>query len=315
MVAGPFMQSGRRLASAAAMLVLVAGVGRAEVVNRIVATVDGDPITQRELDRYSAERQQLDLGSKELLESLITDKLLQKEATSAGIVVKDEDIDAYIQQVKDRNHLDDARFEQAITAQGLTIPQYRDKIRGEIQKSMLVNREVRGRVIVSDEEVDRYYQEHLGDYASGDGMVVRDIMIRVEPLDDASEVAAKREKADALRKRIVGGEKFEKVAAEASEGPGKDNGGLLGTFKTGELAPELERAVSGLKAGQVTEVVRTSAGFHILKIDSVATGGHRPLTDVQDEIREKLYGQDLQKRFDDWLSKDLRDKHAVQVFD
>jgi peptidyl-prolyl cis-trans isomerase SurA len=309
------MLSGRRLASAAAMLVVVAGVGRAEVVNRIIATVDGDPITQRELDRYAGERKQLEMSQKDLLESLITDKLLQKEATSEGIIVRDEDVDAYIAQVKDRNHLDDAKFEQAIAAQGLTMPEYRDRIRGEIQKSMLVNRQVRGRVIVSDEEVSRYYEQHLDEYASGDGMVVRDIMIRIEPLDDDAQIAAKREKAEALRKRIAGGEKFEKVAAEASEGPGKDNGGLLGTFKPGELAPDLERATKGLKAGQVTEVVRSGSSFHILKVDSIASGGHRPLADVQDEIREHLYGQDLQKRFDDWLSKDLRDRHAVQVFD
>jgi peptidyl-prolyl cis-trans isomerase SurA len=309
------MQWGRRLASAGVMLVLIAGVGRAEVVNRIIATVDGEPITQRELDRYAHERQQLDFDQKQMLDSLINDKLLQKEAASEGIVVKDEDVDAYIAQVKDRNRLDDAKFEQAITAQGLTMPQYRERIRIEIQKSMLVNREVRGRVIVSDEEVDRYYKAHLDDYASGDGMVVRDIMIRIEPLDDDAAIAAKREKAEALRKRVLDGEKFQKVAAEASEGPGKENGGLLGTFKAGELAPELERAVTGLKPGQVTEVVKSGASFHILEIDSIASGGHRPLADVQDEIRERLYGEDLQKRFDDWLSKDLRDRHAVQVFD
>jgi peptidyl-prolyl cis-trans isomerase SurA len=206
------------------------------------------------------------------------------------------------------------QFEEAVKQQGISMAQYRDRIREEIQKSMLVNREIRGRVTVSNEEVARYYDAHKSEYATAEGMTVRDIFFRV-PSGDPAVVAEVQAKAEAVHKELVDGGNWDKLADQYTDGPGKTQGGLLGTFKKGELAPELERAVARLKPGQISEVIRSGAGFHIVKVDAVESGGYRPLADVQDEIRNQLYGQDLQKRFEDWLSKDLRDRHDVQIYD
>ena len=294
--------------------VLAAGSGRAEVVNRIIATVDGDPITVHEVEMYRAGSGSNELTAPQALEALITDKLLEKEVVERKIEVKSEDIDHYVDQVKARNRIDDYRFEAALSAQGMTLQRYRDRIKAELQKSQLVNKEIRGRVSVPPEEVDHYYELHREDFKTGERVTVRDIFFRVEPTDNDEEVARIRGKAAEVRQLAVGGRGFEELAKQFSEGPGADKGGLLGTFARGELEGEMEPVAFSLSPGQLSEVVRTDKGFYILRVDKIEPPGYRSLDEARDQIRETLYQKAVEQRFQDWLSKDLRERHSVEVF-
>lgn len=294
--------------------VLAAGSGRAEVVNRIIATVDGDPITVHEVEMYRAGSGSNELTEPQALEALITDKLLEKEVVERKIEVKSEDIDHYVDQVKARNRIDDYRFEAALSAQGMTLQRYRDRIKAELQKSQLVNKEIRGRVSVPPEEVDHYYELHREDFKTGERVTVRDIFFRVEPTDSDGEVARIRGKADEVRQLAVGGRGFQELAKQFSEGPGADKGGLLGTFARGELEGEMEPVAFSLSPGQLSEVVRTDKGFYILRVDKIEPPGYRSLDEARDQIRETLYQKAVEQRFQDWLSKDLRERHSVEVF-
>lgn len=294
--------------------VLAAGSGRAEVVNRIIATVDGDPITVHEVEVYRAGSGSTELTEPQALEALITDKLLEKEVVERKIEVKSEDIDHYVDQVKARNRIDDYRFEAALSAQGMTLQRYRDRIKAELQKSQLVNKEIRGRVSVPPEEVDHYYELHREDFKTGERVTVRDIFFRVEPTDSDQEVARIRGKAAEVRQLAVGGRGFDELAKQFSEGPGADKGGLLGTFAHGELEGEMEPVAFSLSPGQLSEVVRTDKGFYILRVDKIEPPGYRSLDEARDQIRETLYQKAVEQRFQDWLSKDLRERHSVEVF-
>jgi peptidyl-prolyl cis-trans isomerase SurA len=294
--------------------VLAAGSGRAEVVNRIIATVDGDPITVHEVEMYRAGSGSNELTEPQALEALITDKLLEKEVVERKIEVKSEDIDHYVDQVKARNRIDDYRFEAALSAQGMTLQRYRDRIKAELQKSQLVNKEIRGRVSVPPEEVDHYYELHREDFKTGERVTVRDIFFRVEPTDSDGEVARIRGKAVEVRQLAVGGRGFDELAKQFSEGPGADKGGLLGTFARGELEGEMEPVAFSLSPGQLSEVVRTDKGFYILRVDKIEPPGYRSLDEARDQIRETLYQKAVEQRFQDWLSKDLRERHSVEVF-
>jgi peptidyl-prolyl cis-trans isomerase SurA len=294
--------------------VLAAGSGRAEVVNRIIATVDGDPITVHEVEMYRAGSGSNELTEPQALEALITDKLLEKEVVERKIEVKSEDIDHYVDQVKARNRIDDYRFEAALSAQGMTLQRYRDRIKAELQKSQLVNKEIRGRVSVPPEEVDHYYELHREDFKTGERVTVRDIFFRVEPTDSDEEVARIRGKAAEVRQLAIGGRAFDELAKQFSEGPGADKGGLLGTFARGELEGEMEPVAFSLSPGQLSEVVRTDKGFYILRVDKIEPPGYRSLDEARDQIRETLYQKAVEQRFQDWLSKDLRERHSVEVF-
>jgi len=298
----------------AIVAVLAGGSGRAEVVDRIIATVDGDPITAHELTQFREERGTAEMTDKQLLDAIITDKLLEKEVREKGVTVKSEDIDRYVDQVKQRNHIDDYRFEAALEAQGLTLERYREKIRIELEKSQLVNREIRGRVGIPPEEIERYYESHREDFRTGDRVVLRDIAFSIEVVDSDADIEHTRQKAEEVRQLAASGRDFASLAKQFSEGPGAEKGGLLGSFARGELEPDLELVAFTLKPGQLSDVIRTEKGFHILKVDKFQPPGYRSLDDVKDQIRDGLYEKAIGQRFEDWLSKDLRERHSVEVF-
>ncbi len=159
-------------------------------------------------------------------------------------MVKDEEIDAYVGAIKAQNHLDDAGFVKALAGQGLTLKSYRERIKGELEKTQLVNREIRSRVTVSPEEIQRYYDEHKSEFATGEGATVRDIFFAIPPGADAAQVAEIRARAGEVRDKAAGGGDFEALAKQYSEGPGADKGGLIGTFRKGEMTPSSTRRCS-----------------------------------------------------------------------
>jgi peptidyl-prolyl cis-trans isomerase SurA len=286
---------------------------RAEIANRIVATIDGEPITAHEVRQYGTEHGVGNTPEAAVLEALITDKLLEMEIKAQGINARDDEIDRYVEEIRARNGMDPERFEKALAAQGMTLEKYRAKVKAEIEKAQLVNREIRQRVNISPEEIQRYYDAHRRDYAIEERLKVRDIFFALEPGADDAAVERTRAKALEVRGLALDGRDFAGLAEQFSEGPGADKGGELGTFGRGEMDRELERVAFALEPGKVSEPVRTPAGFHLLRVDQRIGEGHRPLEDVKDQIRETLYNEALEERFQNWLSRDLRERHHVEV--
>jgi peptidyl-prolyl cis-trans isomerase SurA len=306
-----------RVARAAAVLlpVLLGVAARAEIANRIVATVDGEPITVHEVRRYAEERGLGDVREDRVLDALITEKLLQMEIKAQGIAAHDDEIDRYVDEIRTRNGVDEERFGKILAEQGMTIASYRAKVKNEIEKAQLVNREIRQRVNVSPEEIRRWYDGHADDYATAERVKVRDIFFSVEDATDDAGVEHVREKAAEVRALAAGGRDFGALAKQFSEGPGAEKGGELGTFARGDMDAELEQAAFALEPGKVSEPIRTASGFHVIRVDERIAAGRRPLEEVKDEIRESLYNEALEQRFQNWLSRDLRERHHVEVLD
>jgi len=294
---------------------VVVGVvaARAEVVNRIVATIDGEPITAFEVARYRSQLGDRPATDQQILEAIVTERLLEKEAAVRGIKASPEEVDAYIKEIKERGNIDDAAFGAALAQQGLTPETYRERVEKELVKTQLLAREIRGRVSVSDEDVERYYAAHREEYRTGGGVTVRDIFLAIPPGADDAEIARIRARAVELRAEATSRRAFARLAEEHSTLPGAKDGGVLGTFKKGEMADDLDRVVFSLEPGQVSDPVQTGDGFHILRVDEVVDAEYRPLEDVKSEIREKLYGEALEQRYQDWMKRDLHERHQVEV--
>ncbi len=301
-------------------LLVAASPTYATLVNKILATVDGEPITLYQLKRYS----ERDVRTREgggsvdqstLLDALITDKVIEKEASDKGIIVRDEDVDRYIEGVKDRNKLSDEQLRAALAAQGLTPEGYRVQIREEIQKAQLINREIRGKVSVTPEEVERYYKAHLSEYSTPERMQVAHILFRLDATASGDQVAAVMAKAEEVRGRIKKGADFAQMAQQYSEDPSGKNGGDLGWFKPGELFDELEKAAGQLKVGEVSPPVRTKAGVHLIRLAARAGASHEHLDDLAEQIKQQLYNAALEERFQKWLTEELRKRHHVEMRD
>jgi len=314
MIGGAAMPHGVALRVAAVIAVLLAGPARAEVANRIVATIDGEPITAHELREWVKERGEgEDMAPDQALEALITQKLLEKEIKAQGISARDEDVERYMQEVQGRSGLDEAAFQAALKQRGMTVETYKIKVKEEIERAQLVNKEIRQRVNVSSAEIKRYYEAHLSDYATGEKVKVRAIFLRVDDTSDAEAMARARAKATEIRAGARSSKAFQALAKEHSEGPGAEQGGELGTFSRGEMEGRLEEVAFALKEGEVSEPIDSGTGVTLLFVEERIGGSHRPLDEVSPEIREALYNEALQQRFQDWLSRDLRERHHVEV--
>ncbi len=326
------------------------------VVNRIVALVDGDPITTLELRKFAASdprlQQAATMDQAGLLEVLITQRVLAKEIQAQGIVVPDAEIDRSIATIRQRNNISDDQLDAALAQQGLTRERYRQQVREELERAQLINREIRGKVTVSPEEIDRYQRaqgtENSADEGASEGesaaaeptpqgrggeMTVSHIVLQIPPGASAEEVAAIEARAAAIHAQLDDGADFAEVAARESEDGAAKAGGKLGTFKQGEMRDELESAVADLDPGEYSDPVRGETGIHIVKLDAragdataaaeaeeeaeAAAAGAAPpaaATDpAREAIKEKLYTQALEERYTRWIKEDLRQRHMVEI--
>ena len=289
------------------------------VVNRIMALVDGDPITLYELKDFAAGdprlKAALSSNQSDVLDLLITQRLIQKEVEAQGIQVQDADIDRYIASIKERNKIDDAQLDNALAQQGLTRERYRAQVREELQRAQLINREIRGKVSVSPEEIERYYKAHEGAGDAEGQVAISEIFLKIPP-DATPEQAAEVEgRADKIYDELKGGADFAKVAERDSEDGAAKSGGSLGTFKKGEMRDDLEEAIAGLKPGEFSKPVRGSTGIHIVRLDQrIGPGDDKTVPEGKaDEIKEQLYAKALEDRYNRWLKEDLRQRHHVEI--
>jgi peptidyl-prolyl cis-trans isomerase SurA len=296
----------------------------AKVIDQLIAVVDGEPYTLTNLGAYAKTKMgrefptgdlnQINDGDRDVLEQFITDKLLESEIREAGIKVTDEDVDQYIEQIKAKNRLSDEELKAALGREGQTMAAYRAQVKSELERSQIVNRQVRTRVNITNDDVERYYKLNAKSYRSEERAHIRHILISLPENASSEQVESAMATATDLRKRIAAGEDFGKLAREFSDGAGRTEGGDIGWVKRGTLINRLEEVAFGkLSVGQVSEPFRTSMGIHIVKLEARDPGTLLSLSTVAPKIKEELYAKALDERFAKWVKTELRRKHRVDV--
>jgi len=315
--------SGRRrrlLSCLAAVAIAVAADGAgAIVINRILATIDGDPVTLYEVKAFTTGNplaaQLNEQNPQALLDALITSRLIRIEVESRGISIGDAEIDNYITQIRQQNQLTEEQLYQVIAEQGLSREAYRAQIREELERAQLINREIRGKVNVTPEDIERYYTANLSDYEQSPEVTVSHIMFRLPEDAPQGEVDRAMQRAEQVHEELEDGEDFADLARQYSEDPAAEGGGSLGTFRTGTMLDALNDAVEDLDVGEYSDPVRSSVGIHIVRLDARSDAAHTPIEELSDGIREKLYAEALEKRYARWLTEDLRERHHVEMIE
>ncbi|MCF8032667.1 MAG: SurA N-terminal domain-containing protein [Desulfarculaceae bacterium] len=315
----------------AVLLIAPAALCQAEeVVNRVVAIVDDEVITSLDLER-SIRRVKMDLARMEAnqpgsggmpptqirrlaLERLIDDKIFAAEVKRANLLVTDEEIEQYINRVKRANKLTEDDFVASLSRQGMTLQEYRDNLRRDILKQRLITREVKKQVVITDTDVEKYYQEHKDQYQNLDEVKLRALFLKVDPKSSLAGENAVRQKAENLLSQIKNGADFGKLAQQSSQGPGAERGGRLGPVKASDLLPTMRQALGELKPGQTSEVLQIPQGFVIMQLIERSGDKGLPLESVKAQIRQKLEQQNTEKRFRTWM-KELRAKNYVKIID
>lgn len=302
----------------AALLAGLPSPSSAVIINRIVATVEGDPITLYQLKRFARQtirgREISGEDRNALIDGLVLNTIIGMEAEAKGIVVQDAEIDAYIGGIKERNRLDEMQLRQVLDAQGITYDDYREQIRLEVQRQRLIGMEIRGKANVTPEQIERYYEANKAEYRLPSEIEVAHIVFLLPEGAAAHEEIAVKAKADEARAQIADGLDFAEAAERYTEdGSGGEDGGVLGWFKPGELVESLEQAAEGLDVGEVSEPVRGPLGFHIIKLVDRKDETFTPLEELSDGIKEKLYAVALEERYGRWLTDELKPRYHVDV--
>jgi peptidyl-prolyl cis-trans isomerase SurA len=305
-------------------LALLHQTAAAKVIEQLIVVIDGEPYTLSNLVAYgksktdrqfpSGDLNKINDSDREILEQFITDKLLETEARESGIKITDQDVDQYIDEIKKRNRLSDEDLKAALSREGQTIESYRVSVKSELEKAEILNRQVRSKVSITDDDVERYYKLNANKFRSEDRVRLRHILLAVSSTANPEETQAVKDKATDLYQRIVAGANFAELAREFSQGAGAADGGDIGWVNRGTLIGGIEKvAFEKLKVGQVSEPFQTSMGFHIVKLEAREGGTVLPLATVAPRIKQELLAKSLEDRFVKWLKTDLRRKHRVDV--
>jgi len=298
----------------AALVVGAAAPARGEILEEIVAWVNGDIITRSELDaeeevmmaeayrRFTGA--ELDQRVEQLRDSMLIDMIDRKILLQhARMLFKDLDEvkRIYYEGFKDSQNLhDDAELERLLAQEGMTVDQFKERLLEMYAPEEVLRVEVRDRISVSDAEVEEYYRNNPAEFRIDDELNVREIVLLA---DTPEQRAARRAEAEAAVARIRGGEDFAAVAAEVSEAGTAERGGLLGAVGRGDLAGPLESAAFALEPGQVSDPIETAHGFHILGVDQRRVGESKSLDEVREAVHDFLVQRKYQSRLREFLSE------------
>ena len=289
----------------AACLILIAATAQAQqakpnaivVIDRIIAVVNDEVITERELAARVdfALRQLAQQGTqpparqileKQLLERTINDRVQMQHARDTGTRVDNAELDRAMVKIAEQNKMTVAELRTVLAKDNVPYDKFREDIRSEITLSRLREREVAQKIVVTESEIDNFIQTQLTQ-PGRDEFNVSHILIAVPEKASPEQLQARRERAEQALAQIKGGTDFRQVAAAFSDGPEALQGGLIGWRETSRLPALFLDAVRPLQAGQLTELLRSPNGFHILRLNE-RRGGAAPIVVQQTRARHIL---------------------------
>jgi peptidyl-prolyl cis-trans isomerase SurA len=294
--------------------------------DRIVAVVNNEAITLSELDEAveaflnvvarsqpSVKREDIiEEARKASLNKLIDGVLLKQEASRLKIVISDQEISRTMNDMLVRRNISFDEFRESLKKEGMTIDDYKREINHYLLTRKIVEKTIRYKIAVSDEEIGDYYGKYRDQYEGKEANRVQQILIVKPKGADQETVSALREKAETILKRLVEGEPFEALAVEYSQGPAAKAGGDLGFLEKGMMYPEVDEEAFRLKKGELGGVVESPIGFHIIKVLDKRGAGVKPIEEVREEIIGRISEEKIEEKFQEWFRK-LREKSHSDI--
>lgn len=297
-----------------------------QLIDGIAAIVNDEIITiteVREAMGFEAEQvtqqfsglardEQLKALFKRTLQGLVDAQLQLVRARQLNLRVTDEDINQHIETLKQQNQLADEQFLQLLKSRGLSLETYRKQVAEGLLVAKVVNAEVRSRLTVLDSELQEAYKAKQERYKVAGGQTVSHILFLFPPFATEQDEQRLRAKAEFVLQQLRNGGNFAALARQYSDGPSAETNGLLGTFQPGELLPGFEEAVAQLQPGQISDVVRTRIGYHIIRLEARQAGGSRPFEEVQEELKAEILREKTERKYVEWLET-LRQQAYIKI--
>jgi peptidyl-prolyl cis-trans isomerase SurA len=319
---------------AVAMLITIALIpARAEIIEQVLVKVNGDIITKTELEQRqiavlrqrpefanaSPENEELKKAiteiTPELILAAVDELLLIQRGHELGYTLGDEQFKNIVENIKKENKIEtEEQFQAALKQENLTMPE----LRKSLEKQMLVSRvqqnEVMGKIAVTEGEAKAYYEAHKRQFTTPSAITLREILVEVPATEKGVNAAQDDEakaKAEDIRKRVLNGEPFARLAGDLSDAPSKANGGLIGPINRDEIAPALQKLIDSLKPGDITELIRTQRGYQLLKLESRTEEKIKNFDEAREDISDKVAEEKRRGELQKYLEK-LRAQAIIQ---
>ncbi|MCF7928269.1 MAG: peptidylprolyl isomerase [Spirochaetales bacterium] len=290
-----------------------------------VAEVNGSPInlktlTERahlmelRLEREGREITEEDKASirSEALNDLIRRELLYQKSQELEIEVDDQMINGQIAQLKDRFGSEE-EFDKALEKQGINQDQMFTDFKHTLINQLVLEQEVMGDLEVTDQEAKQYFDDHPDVFTIPEQVRAQHILIEVADDADQQAVEDARSRIEQIKQRVDNGEDFASLAKEVSEGPSSERGGDLGFFNRGQMDPAFEKAAFALPEGEVSDIVRTSFGFHLIKVTKHNEEQLTPFVNVLPSLKKYLLDEKRYKAQTEYVES-LRNNAEIKVY-
>ena len=298
---------------------------RGAVVDRVVAVVNREIITLSEVEKWIdplkeeivvgdrlEKRERVQALCREVLERLIEEKLIDQEVKKSGIKVSSKEVEAALDEVKRRNRATQEQLEKALSAEGLTLESYKKRIEKSLQRKRLISLEVKVETKAGEKELREFYQKNIDRYRINETFRPAHILFIIPKEATPEEVRGIRKKSENVLRKIMGGDDFGERALLYSQDASSKGRGDLGYFRRGELLPAFEREALHLKVGEVSGVVRTEFGFHIIKLLDRKGVDPLPFEEVKAKVQADYYDVEMEKAFKQYLST-LKEKSIIEI--
>ena len=298
----------------------------AEITDRIIAIVNGDVITLMELNNtFEPYRKKIEESyrgpDKEkiiadnrlmMLNKMIENIMIDQEAKKAGLIVKDEEVMETINNLLARKKYTMEDLLNNLAQENSTFEAHKKDVKEHLLRMKLVRHELKSKIMITEEEIGEYYQQNRENYEGKEAVRLKQILL-IFPRGADEKVKTKlRAETDAILARLEKGESFDVIASQYSQGPAAAAGGDIGFVEKGSMQPVVDSAAFSLKKDEVSGVIESPIGFHIIKVIDKRGAGIKPIESVREEIKAKIEEDKWDKKYLEWI-KELRKKSVIEI--
>jgi len=303
-----------------------AGPAPGKPVDRVVAVVGSKAITLYELEQaythdpqleqnnasVSPELPSLKLTPREYLDHMVENQLIDQEVERQGIKIEPMEVEKAIEKQRQKLALSPEQFQFALGKEGITLTQYRDKVKRDMIVLRLVGKEVRSEIEVTDAELHTYYQQHPQEFLLPDKVSLQFLLIPWPDDADASARQAYRRRIGDLNLETQGEQAPAALAQTLTSAGIPAASGDLGWFNQGELDPKFEEHVRGVAVGQRSPLFETDKGIYSLLVKERVTGEKVPFEKAKEQIQDRLYQAGVMEKYGQWLER-LKARSHVEI--
>ena len=277
--------------------------------DRIIAVVNDEVITTSEMETSGTK-----VFPSKSLSFLIEKKLQLQVAKKKGISVYNEEIEETLNDIKKMNGFkSDTEMEEALLKEGASLEDYKREIKEQLIILKLINREIKSKISASDKEVEEYYQLHKGSYILPESIRIGYVNITVKSSDSEDDAAKTSGKINSILADLNNNISLSELKRRYSDSREINVVNDLGFIKKGNLLPELESVAFSLNEGELSNVIKTSSGFYIIKMIERKKIEYKPIEDIRENIRDIVLQEKSERIYKDWLY-DLKSSSYINIF-